>query len=84
MTLSHRSRVLSLFRSFLRVSKTMPTSMRRDYIRLRARRDFREQKSAANDQIEFLLELGDTLLEQAEEQSKSLHKHFSSPNHHGY
>jgi hypothetical protein len=62
----------------------MPTSMRRDYIKLRARRDFKEQKEAKESEIPFLLGLGETLLDQAMEQSKSLHKHFSSPNHHGY
>ena len=80
----HRSRVLALFRSFLRVAKTMPTSMRRDYIQLRARRDFKEQKEAKKDEYKFLIGLGETLLEQAQEQSKSLHKHFSSPKHHGF
>jgi hypothetical protein len=73
---AHRSRVLTLFREFLRAGKSMPTPFRREYIRARARRDFREQKLAPVDQRDFLVSLGDTLLDQARAQAEVLRKNF--------
>ena len=80
---AHRSRARGLFRARLRAGRSMPTPLRRDFVRLRARRDFREARGAPREQREQLLLLGETLLEQAQEQAAMLTKHFGNPKAHG-
>ncbi len=80
---AHRSRALALYAALLRAGRAMPTPLRRDFVRLRARRDFREARGAAPEQREALLALGETLLEQARAQAEMLTRHFGNPAAHG-
>lgn len=73
MGMVDRSAVLALYRSFLRVASGMPTLHRQAFIRARAREEFRKHASCSTEtERQQLLQLGYTMLDQADEQRKHL------------
>ena len=68
--MSSRNQVLSLYRSLLRASKTMPTENRQIYVARLAREGIEKERNNNNpDEVNFLIRVGygheDTILTQA-------------------
>jgi len=62
--MSHRARVLAMYRAFLKQANLMPTENRAQFVRLKARRDFKAAKQlTAPEQVQFHVALAETQLE---------------------
>lgn len=68
----HRQKVLALYRAFLREAKLMPTANRQQYIRNKARHDFKESKDLSGAELEFAVRLADTQLDNVVRQRELL------------
>jgi hypothetical protein len=75
MSAARRAQVLGLFRAFLREARLLPTEVRRDYVRNKARHEFKASVAAADpQQAEFLLQFGELQLENLTLQRKLLNQ----------
>ena len=78
MSAVHRTTVLTLYRSLLRVGRKMPTENRQQYVRDKAREEFKEgARETDPDRIKFLLRYGETMLDSAAAQQEHLHDLFA-------
>jgi hypothetical protein len=70
-----RQRVLALYRALLREGRLMPTENRKQFVWQRVRAAFRDARTQDDaQQLEFLLQLGDTQLENLTVQRQLLNK----------
>lgn len=77
--MSHRSRVLALYRAFLRQAKLMPTENRQAFVLKRAQSDFRAAMHEHDpEQVEFHVSLGETQLENGEGADQSQQQQWGS------
>ncbi|KAK3278743.1 hypothetical protein CYMTET_13338 [Cymbomonas tetramitiformis] len=65
--------VIALYRALWKEAAKMPTEYRRDFIRRRIRRDFEASKNESDpEQVQFLVQLGHTQLENITVQAEHL------------
>jgi hypothetical protein len=70
-----RRKVLTLFRSILREAKMLPTEVRQDYVRNKARHEFKVGAIETNpDHISFLINFGELQLDNLTLQRKLLNQ----------
>lgn len=72
MTPTQAQRALSLYRQLLREARQMPTTNRQRFVRQRARQGFEAGRDALGDDLEQLMRLGETQLENAAVQRRVL------------
>lgn len=68
----HRQHVLALYRAFMREAMLMPTVNRQQYIKAKARHEFRQNKDLTGLECEFAIQLADTQLDNVVRQRKLL------------
>jgi len=73
-----RAHTRNLYRSIIRAALQMPTQNRRDWLRKKARAEFKKNKSETDDKkIDFMVKLAETQLENIQIQSQHLSSLFS-------
>jgi len=74
---AHASQVLLLYRKIIKEALKLPTQNRRDWVRNKARYEFKTNKNVNDpEQIQFLITLGETHLESLQVQAAHLQKYL--------